>query len=258
VPEHEDGDGAGPATEDAAPHLSLRDLGVGSGANPFIGSVSELPTERQRLNQRLRQSLRADLARHDQRRGLGPEGPAVAAVKDIVFASATAPNTTALLRVRTDAAGKVTLVDVLEADRDADEWRRIAAELVRALAGKRLRVPARSAGVSFQMRVVSRVQLPSGADPGLAVDLFGIPIKKGDGDKSTQVSLFSPTLREVVIPGSDGVTMLVPSMSILGLAGDVGDIGRVARRLVSAYLVAMDTEILPEAPAPEAPRPAIP
>jgi hypothetical protein len=101
------------------------------------------------------------------------------------------------------------------------------------------------------------VQLPSGADPGLAVDLFGVPIKKGDGDKSTNVSLFSPKLQEVVIPGSDGVTMLVPTLSILGVGGDVADIGRVARRLVTAYLVAMDTEILPEAPAPEAP-PAAP
>jgi hypothetical protein len=174
----------------------------------------------------------------------------VAAVKDLVFASATAPNTTALLRVRTDAAGKVTLVDVLAADRDHAEWGRIAAQLVKALAGKHLRVPAHSGGVSFQLRVVSRVQLPSGADPGLAVDLFGIPVKQGEGDRSSKLSLFSPTLQEYVISGSDGATVRVPSLSIFGMAGDVADIGRVARRLVTAYLVAMDTNAAPDASVP--------
>jgi hypothetical protein len=241
---------------EGAPHLSLQQLGVGGGPNPFMGSPSELPSERQQLNQRLRQSLRGDLARYDQRHGLGPEGPAVAAVKELVLASATAPNTSALLRVRTDATGKVTLVDVLDADRDDAEWGRIADQLVRALAGKRLRVPPRSGGVSFQLRVVSRVQLPSGADPGLAVDLFGIPLKEGDGDRSSKLSFLSPMLREMVIPGSDGVTMLVPSLAIFGLAADPVDIGSVARRLVTAYLVAMDTDISSEAAATPAPPPA--
>jgi hypothetical protein len=240
---------AGQAPEEPARHLSLQELGVGRGNNPFMGSVAELPTERQLDSQRLRQSLRGELARRDQMRGLGPEGPAVAAVKDIALASASAPNTSALLRVRTDAAGAVTLVEVLESDRDGDEWQRIANALVRALAGKRLRVPARSNGVSFQLRVVSRVQLPSGADPGLSVDLFGIPVKKGEGDKSAKLSVLTPTLQEVVVPGSDGQTMRVPTLSILGLAGDVSDIGRVARRLVTAYLVAMEADVLPEAPA---------
>jgi hypothetical protein len=235
--------------EGPARQLSLQELGVGRGNNPFMGSALELPTKRQLDSQRLRQSLRGELARRDQMRGLGPEGPAVQAVKDIVLASASAPNTSALLEVRTDAAGSVTLVEVLESDRDGDEWRRIADELVRALAGKRLRVPARSNGVSFQLRVTSRVQLPSGADPGLAVDLFGMPVKKGQGDKSAKLSVLTPTLQEVVIPGSDGQTMLVPTLAILGLAGDVSDIGRVARRLVTAYLVAMEADISSERPA---------
>lgn len=247
------GQDPGQALENPARHLSLRELGVGRGNNPFMGSVAELPTERQLDSQRLRQSLRGELARRDQMRGLGPEGPAVQAVKDIVLASASAPNTSALLGLRTDATGAVTLVEVLESDRDGDEWRRIADQLMRTLAGKRLRVPARSNGVSFQLRVVSRVQLPSGADPGLGVDLFGIPVKKGEGDKSAKLSVLTPTLQEVVIPGSDGQTMLVPTFVILGMGGDISDIGRVARRLVTAYLVAMEADVPPEAPAPNLP-----
>jgi hypothetical protein len=248
-----DAQGGPPGVEHdgAAPRLSLRDLGVG-GSNPFIGSPSELPTQRQLQSHRLRQSLRGELARSDQRLGLGPEGPAVAAVKEIVLASATAPNTSALLGVRADGAGAVIGVEVLEADRDGDEWGRIAERLRQALSGKRLRVPSRSRGVSFQLRVVSRVQLPSGADPGLAIDLFGMPVKHGEGDKSTKISLISPMLREVVLPGSDGATILVPTIDIFGVAGDLADIGAVARRLVTAYLVAMDTDIPLEGADPAA------
>jgi hypothetical protein len=260
---------AGPALPGAAepaaaapggsgPQLSLRDLGVDRGSNPFIGPVTERPTERQVLNQRLRHALRGEIARQDQARGLGPEGPAVTAVTDIVMASATAPNTSALLRVRTDGAGGVTLVDVLEADRDGDEWQRIAAELVRALAGKKLRVPAGSDGVSFQLRVVSRVQLPSGADPGLSVDVLGIPLKKGDGDRSTKISILSPVIKEVEVPDSNGIRVPVVSFAIIGAAGDLADIGAVARRLVSAYLVTMETHFLPEKASVPAAPPASP
>jgi hypothetical protein len=249
----------GATAEGSGPQLSLRELGVDRGSNPFIGSVTELPTERQLHNQRLRQSLRGEIAKQDQARGLGPEGPAVAAVTDIVMASASVPNTTALLRVRTDGAGSVTLVDVLEADRDSDEWQRIARELVRSLAGKKLRVPAGSNGVSFQLRVVSRVQLPSGADPGLAIDVFGIPLKKGDGERSTKISILSPVIKEIEVPDSDGIRVPVVAFSLIGGAGDLADIGAVARRLVTAYLVAMETHFLPDgaaAPAPLPPPPA--
>ncbi len=241
-------EGEGEGEVAAGRRLSLDQLGIG-GANPFIGSPADLPTERQMHNQRLRQSLRGELARRDQRRGLGPEGPAVTAVTEIVMASATAPNTTALLHVRTDGAGRVTLVEVLEADRDDDEWQRIAERLRRALASKKLRVPTRGNGVSFQLRVTSRVQLPSGADPGLSIDLLGIPVKKGEGDRSAKISVLSPMVVQVPIPGGDGATMPALTLALIGGAGDVADIGAVARRLVSAYLVALDTDIPGDAAA---------
>ena len=256
----DEADGA-PGTAGAGPRLSLRDLGVG-GANPFLDPASR-PTERQTYNQRLRESLRGDLARADQRRGLGPEGPAVAAVRQLVMDSATAPNNGALLRLRTDGAGRVTLVEVVEAERDVDEWRRVANRLVQALAGKSLRVPRRSGGVTLDLRVSSRVTLPSGADPGLEVELFGQTIKQGDGDRSTKISVLSPTIVQVPVPGTHGVGVPIGVFSLIAVAGDPVDIGAVARRVVTAYLVAMDTHepspAVPTAPAvTAAPSPATP
>jgi len=249
-----DTDGAGSDTSDGAPgaggagaRLSLRDLGV-TGANPFLDAAAR-PTQRQLYNQRLRESLRDDIARADQRRGLGPEGPAVAAVRELVMDSAGAPNNGALLRLRTDGAGRVTVVEVVEAERDADEWRRIASRLVQALAGKSLRVPRRSGGVTLDLRVSSRVALPSGADPGLEVELFGQTIKPGEGDRSTKISVLSPTIVQVPVPGTRGVGIPTGAFSLIAVAGDPVDIGAVARRVVTAYLVAMDTH----EPAPAAP-----
>lgn len=159
--------------------------------------------------------------------------------------SPTQPNTSGLLVIRTDAAGLTRSVEVLEASNDTQGWQRIARELERALAGKKLRVPPRSAGISMQLRVTSRTQLPSGADPGLAIELFGQTIKAGSGEKSARIKLLSPgiTVSEVPVPYSaNGATIPVVGFSpnVFGLSGDLSDIGAVARRIVNAHLVALD------------------
>lgn len=243
VPASPGGEPVGP--EGSGPRLSLRELGIGAGNNPFFGPDASAPSRGQVLNQRLRHSLRSGLASHDQKMGLGPEGPAVAAVKSIVLASATTPNTSALLRLRTDADGRTVLVEVVEAANESDGWRRIAEELERALAGKRLRVVPGTGGVSMTLRVASRVQLPSGADPGLAVELFGQTIKEGGGDRSAKLKILTPeiSVQEVELPNSGGVKIPVvsASLTLIGAAGDLVDIGAVAQRIVTAYLVEMET-----------------
>jgi hypothetical protein len=251
VPPAEAGELEGGPAEmgDEGPRLSLRELGIGAEHNPFTGSPPSQPTQRQALNERLNHSLRSELANHDQKLGLGPEGPAVAAVKGIVLDSATLPNTSAVLRLRTDADGLTVHVEVIEASNASDGWRRIADELKRALAGKKLRVPPGTGGVSMILRVASRVQLPSGADPGLAVELFGQTLKAGEGDKSSKISILTPkvVIQEVEIPFSNGGTMPVVgvALSIVSGSGDIGDIGAVARRVVTAYLVSMETHPSP-------------
>jgi hypothetical protein len=201
--------------------------------------------------------LRDGLAAHDQELGLGPEGPAVAAITSIVRESVSAANTSGLLAIHTDGAGITREVEVLEASGDSAEWQRIAAALRKALAGKKLRIAPGTAGVSLQLRVVSRLELPSGADPGLAVELFGQTLKKGDGDRSARLSVLSPsvTLSEVEVPYSDGAKLpmlgIVPN--ILGLVADPVDVGAIARRVVRAHLVALETHHLAPSP-PLSPR----
>jgi hypothetical protein len=226
--------------------LSLEDLGIGAPYNRFLGPPPAQPL-RNVLNQRVQQMLKSGLAASDQAVGLGPEGPAVALVEKIVLDSATRPNTSALLLIRTDGSGITSHVEVLDAQNETHGWQQIAEELKRELAKRPLRVPNGSAGVTFQLRVTSRVQLPSGADPGLAVELFGQTVKEGDGDRSSKISVLSPKLvvTEFAVPYSDGATIPILGFSpnILSIGGDLADIGAVARRVVRAHLVALETHV---------------
>jgi hypothetical protein len=54
-----------------------------------------------------------------------------------------------------------------------ESWRRVAQQVLAALRGKVLRVPADGQGVAILLEVRSRYQLPSGAVPGEAVKLRG-------------------------------------------------------------------------------------
>lgn len=252
VPEAEASDAAGAAEGSAAPdapRLSLDQLGVGARHNPFLTMPTPEVPLRSVLNLRVQQMLQSGLAAHDQEVGLGPEGPAVALAEKIVMDSATRPNTSGLLLIRTDASGIAVHVEVLQADNETQGWQRIAEELKRELAKKPLRVPSGSAGVSFQLRVISRVQLPSGADPGLAIELFGVTVKEGEGDRSSRISVLSPkaTVTEIEVPYSNGATMpmLGFNPNILSIGGDLADIGAVARRVVRAHLVALETHVAP-------------
>ena len=242
-----------------APRLSLDALGVGAGHNPFLGpSSSPSPSTAQGLGRHIDHVLRSGLAEHDRELGLGPEGPVVALVTDLVMQSESAPNTSALLGLRTDANGYTVDVEVREASGETAAWEAVAAELKRKLAGQRLRVPTGSGGVSMQLRVVSRNTLPSGADPGLAIDLFGLPIKSGDGPRSTRVQILTPKIavQEVEAPYGDGrqkVQALTATLAIVAVMGDPVDIGAVARRVVHAHLVALETHPKEQEAAPSQP-----
>ncbi len=238
-------EGAEQAGEARGPTLSLEQLGIGK--NPFL-TPPAAPTAaevRAALGRRIDHVLREGLAKRDQELGLGPEGPAVAKVIELVMQSSTRPNTSALLSLRTDASGEVVHVELAEAGGDTRGWNAVAAELLRSLRGKKLRIPSGTGGVTLQLKVDSREQLPSGADPGLAIDLFGQELKAGQGDRSTRISLLTPKIvLETYQPTSDPrvkIPVVGLSLTIFSLAGDPTDIGAPARRVVHAHLVSMQT-----------------
>jgi hypothetical protein len=229
--------------------LSLDELGVGT-VNPFIGDEIAKPGGaggRGREGsvaasaRKLEQSIETALARRDQRIGLGPEGPVVAAVETLVMQSTTTPDSDATLFVRTDAEGKVVHAEVRVASSDGPEWERIARELVRSLGDKRMRVPAGSSGVSFQLQVTSREQLPSGASPGLEISVLGATLKRGRGDRPTKIAILEPKIGTQKVPlphdpmGRE-VDAIVVSLVPFALFGDPVDIAAPARRVVRAHL----------------------
>jgi hypothetical protein len=161
-------DATGNTAAQPRPRLSLADLGVELGRNGLSQAPPPEPSPSKILGGRLQNGLREELAAHDQQLGLGPEGPAVSALKTIVLDSTLAPNSSGLVLLRTDSSGVTTHVEVREAIGQRQDWQRIADELKRLLAGKRLRIGDGTAGVTMQLRVTSRVQLPSGAAPGSA------------------------------------------------------------------------------------------
>jgi hypothetical protein len=222
----------------ASPHaLSLEALGVGQ-ANPFLRDYERVKSS---AAERLSASLRSAIAFQDQSIGLGPEGPATSAVIDIVQQGTTSPDGAATLRVHTDATGSVLRSEVIAASGDTREWELIADALVKALHGRKLRIPHGANGMSFDLKVTSREQLPSGASPGLEVNLFGVTLKHGRGDRPTQLNILTPDIHIASTPLDNdplgrSVGSLVVQFNILGFNGDPTDIGAPARRVVHARL----------------------
>jgi hypothetical protein len=225
-------------TNSDAPGLTLEQLGIGE-QNPFLGDAARRLREKPRLGEGLRRSMANAIARSEQARGLGPEGPVLKELVELTRRSDTALNASAVLRVATDASGRVLSVEMVESTSDGGPWRRVAARLLEALKRQRLRVPSGGRGVTMDLRVVSRVELPSGADPGMGVDVLGIPLKKPGGTKSPRISILKIDPKGYKVQLPDGKVLELPSMplqSLLELAGDPVDLAGKAQRVVRAHL----------------------
>lgn len=235
--------GAGPAGGDSpqagGPRLSLQQLGVGE-TNPFLPKLPapERPKDRTRAFKR---ALATELVAADQRAGLGPEGPVLKRLQEEARKTTTAASSTARFRATTDHAGRVTSFDLLDATDDHRVWEALARRLLTGLAGITLHVPKTGHGVTMDMKVSSEMQLPSGADPGMGVEIAGIDVKKSGGKRSPKLTVLKPKpriqMREITLP--DGHTMTVPVielMEYLNLAGDPTDIGKKPQRVVHARL----------------------
>ena len=238
-------------TGEEGPVLSLDQLGVGE-KNPFLrsdlararpgqGKPRARPSSQERLDKRL-----ADDQLHAEHvRSLGPAGPVLTSLESATRNGEVAVNASALFRCVIDAKGKLVSVTVTESTSDPTPWRRVAKRVAEALKSRVLRVPKTGHGATVSIRVVSREALPSGADPGLAVSVLGIPIKEGQGEKSARIDILDvmPKLEVEEVELDSGQVYKVPTVKlprILAVAADPSDIGSPAQRVVHARVESIE------------------
>jgi hypothetical protein len=221
----------------SGPTLSRAQLGIGTD-NPFLtrgGAPGEShapdagPSKRERAIARFQRTLVDATARDTQAHGLGPEGPVLRTLEADVYASSLPLDSNALFFIETDSEGRITDLNVSESASDARLWLEVAERTRAALKNRKLKLSPGTGGVRMQIRVSTREQLPSGADPGLDVNILGIPVKKSGKQHAASLNLLSPN----------------KSLNPLSLNFDPVDIGAQTQRMVHARLVAFSTKPAP-------------
>jgi len=203
----------------AGPRLSLADLGV-EGPSPFLDRgdpARQRAAKAEAVKRRLDRALAQGLTDADRERGLGAGGPVVRALEASVYASTAPLNGEASMVFVIDAGGKLLSAPLGNATGDRRAWLRVAQQTAKSLSG--MASLERRQGVKLTVAVTSHLELPSGADPGLEISAQGVPLKKGDGPRSTRLDLS-------IFP--------FPAAT---LAGDPADIGARPRRMVHAHVV---------------------
>jgi hypothetical protein len=206
----------------AAPHLSLAELGI-EGTNPFLDRpdpAAVRAAKAARVKRRLDQALAQGITNQESARGRGVGSPVIRALESLMDASAVPLNGNASFTFVFDADGALVSSSLGQASGDRTTWARVVRQTAAALAGRKLSVP-KGHGVKLTLAVTSHLELPSGADPGLEVDAFGIPLKKGGGPRSTKLDLFN----------------LKHPLTTIALDGDPADLAAPARRMVHAHVV---------------------
>lgn len=213
---------AATAPSAAPPGLSLAQLGVGD-ANPFFrpGDPAAARAEKAaRVKRRLDRALAQGLMNQDTASGRGAGSPVLRVLEAAVYASTAPLNGNASFVFVINSEGKIVSSVLGEASGDREQWVRVARKAAQALAQKTLSVP-KGKSVRLTVAVTSHLEMPSGADPGVAVDVLGLPVKRGEGPRSAKVDLLNP----------------LKPMAPLSILGDPADIGAKARRMVHARVV---------------------
>ncbi len=219
---------AAPGASAGSSPLSLAQLGVGD-RNPFlVRSEPAVPhvdkaspaDKAARVKRRLDRELAQGLLSQDTASGRGAGSPVMRSLEAAVYSSTAPLNGNASFIFIIDGDGKLLSSSVGSASGDREAWVRVARKAAQALAQRKLSVP-KGKSVRLTVAVSSHLEMPSGADPGVAVDVLGMPLKRGGGARSTKVDLLNP------------LNPLAP----LSLMGDPADIGQKARRMVRAHVV---------------------
>lgn len=199
---------AAPAAGETKPRLGLAQLGL-TGPNQFWDRSASEPAQapgRQRVNakRRLDQALAQGQQNEKTALGLGAGGPVMRSLEAAVYASTAPLNGTALFTFIIDSDGKLISSSLGDVSSDRDKWERVARQVAQALAQRKLPVP-KGRSVRLTLAVKSRLERPSGADPG----------------RSPSIDVSNP---------------LDPTL-LLSLTGDTADLGGKARRMVRSHVV---------------------
>lgn len=205
-------------TASTGPRLSLAQLGV-AGENPFLDRgdpAAARAAKAQSVKRRLDRALAQGLTNADVERGHGAHGPVLRVLEAAVYASNAPLNGQASFVFVIDGSGKLLSATLGDASGDRAAWLRVARQTAQSLA----KLPVKNGkGVKVTVAVTSHLELPSGADPGLEISMQGVPLKKGDGPRSTRLDL-----------------SLFPFPAAT-LGGDPADIGARPRRMVHSHVV---------------------
>jgi hypothetical protein len=222
--------------------LTLEQLGIGEKAATPREESPLLRDAKRRLAQsrKLQLSLVQDATTEASRIGLGPASPILAEFEQLVQQSSLASNGWANIHARLLDSGAIE-IELLSSSSERERWTRLLASAQQHLAVRKLQPPKGSRGIDLEIRVESRVQLPSGHDPGFSAKLFGLTLKKGEGKRSSGIELLSSLPRVEMPEDEDSNPSTDPVrkaprlvLDLFKLAGDPADIGAKRRRLVSA------------------------
>jgi hypothetical protein len=220
-----------------APKLSLEQLGVGT--QLFLDGSSPPVTREEQANARLYAAMHPPSAVRER----GVARAVSDAARGLLLAEDALAETSAVFNVSVDGSGRVTDVHVLDASTQVKAWQLMAARLAKAL--QPLKLPADPPhGWALKLRLVSAVQLPSGAAPGMRVGVGGKQVAGSGGPGSTSLEL-SPTSKLDLKDPIDNIghhmeATMIAEVMLLKLKADPADIGAAARRVVQVAVLSIE------------------
>lgn len=151
--------GAGSAAGGVVPiPFSAAELGIG-GRNPFLPTKEEPPPTG--ADHPAARAMRGTGLEHDRELGLGPEGPAIAALSDATTSSIAPLRGRALFMVRTGNDGLVASIELLDSEGGAG-WGDAGKIALERLRGKKLAIPRGATAMNMRIEVRSEMKLPNG------------------------------------------------------------------------------------------------
>lgn len=246
----------GTETEDAAPTADgvvtlpqmtngTPAIGFGaSGVNPFLPK-SEAAVALAESKRGVDRAMKDPARERETSLGLGPEGPVLTALSEAT-ARSTAPVRGKAIFVATADENGVYTIELHDAEGSRAGWDDARNIALAALKGKKLRLPAGATRAVMRIEVASGWKLPGGQDPGTNVNLFHVPIGKGETKDSPTVNLLDPIpkLRVTEYQISKDVKVPIVSLEIdlFSTNADPTNLGAKPRRVVHSRLV--DSQVM--------------